>query len=52
MNHPGSTDFDVKDRLAIINLINGYADCFDKKRFGTVVYAIYGRQRVYNISLG
>ena len=30
MNHPGSTDFDVKDRLAIINLINGYADCFDK----------------------
>lgn len=30
MNHPGSTDFDVKDRLAIINLINAYADCFDK----------------------
>jgi hypothetical protein len=30
MNHPGNTEFDVKDRLAIINLINGYADCFDK----------------------
>lgn len=28
--HPGSTDFDVKDRLAIINLINSYADCFDR----------------------
>lgn len=30
MNHPGSTDFDVKDRLAIINLCNSYADCYDK----------------------
>ena len=30
MVHPGNTDFDVKDRLAIINLCNAYANHFDK----------------------
>ena len=30
MQHPGSTDFDVKDRLAIINLCNAYADGYDR----------------------
>lgn len=30
MNHPGNTDFNVKDRLAIINLCNAYANHFDK----------------------
>lgn len=30
MDHPGNTDFNVKDRLAIINLCNAYANHFDK----------------------
>ena len=30
MNHPGNTDFNVKDRLAIINSCNAYANHFDK----------------------
>ncbi|MDA9941512.1 nuclear transport factor 2 family protein [Luminiphilus sp.] len=34
MNHPGNTDFDVKDRLAIINLCNAYANHFDKNELG------------------
>ncbi|MFT5484869.1 MAG: hypothetical protein ACI9UU_001077 [Candidatus Azotimanducaceae bacterium] len=35
MNHPGSTHFDAKDRLAIINLCNAYADGFDKNELDT-----------------
>jgi hypothetical protein len=30
MDHPGNTDFNAKDRLAIINLCNAYANHFDK----------------------
>ena len=35
MNHPGNTDFDVKDRLAIINLCNAYANHFDKNEIAS-----------------
>ena len=33
LNHPGQTDFNVKDRLAIINVINSYADDYDHNNF-------------------
>lgn len=29
-DHPGKTQFDVNDRLAIVNLINTYAESFDR----------------------
>ena len=32
-NHPGQTNFNVKDRLAIINLVNSYADDYDHNNF-------------------
>ncbi|MDB9926670.1 nuclear transport factor 2 family protein [Hyphomicrobiales bacterium] len=31
--HPGQTNFNVKDRLAIINLVNSYADDYDHNNF-------------------
>ena len=35
MTHPGSTDFDPVDRLAIINLVNSYADGYDSDNMDT-----------------
>ena len=32
-SHPGQTNFNVKDRLAIINLVNSYADDYDHNNF-------------------
>jgi len=31
--HPGRADFDVADRLAIVNLVNAYADGYDHDDF-------------------
>ena len=35
MNHPGNTDFDVKDRLAIINLCSAYSNHFDRNELAS-----------------
>jgi len=33
VSHPGGTKFNVQDRLAIINLVNSYADDYDYNNF-------------------
>ena len=38
--HPGQTDFNVKDRLAIINVIKSYADDYDHNKFSEYLKAI------------
>ena len=50
MEHPGNTDFDVKDRLAIINLCNAYANHFDKNEIWELVYALYRKPDLRHMS--